>query len=81
MTAGKQENDQDIRAVLKQSVPPAARPELSRDLWPQMLQRLTSESPAMRGLQVPWFDWVLAAGAGAALLVFPGIIPALFYHF
>ena len=31
--------------------------------------------------RVPWFDWALAALAAAALLIFPGIIPALLYHF
>ena len=82
MNAGRHENDHEIRALLKESVAPAAREsELSRELWPEMLQRLTDESLVARGLQVPWFDWVLAAVAGAALLIFPGIIPALFYHF
>jgi len=29
---------------------------------------------------VPWFDWVLAGLASAALICFPGVIPALLYH-
>lgn len=69
------ENDNDLRELLKQSIPPAANTELRRDLWPQMLDGL-----ARQPVRVPWFDWVLAALAGAALLFFPGIIPALFYH-
>jgi hypothetical protein len=39
------------------------------------LQRL-SEQP----LRVPWFDWALAAIVSAALIFFPGAIPALLYH-
>jgi hypothetical protein len=81
MNAGRGENGAEVRALLKESVPPIRDMELSRDLWPEMRERLMSESPAAGGLRVPWFDWVLAAAAGAALLVFPGIIPALFYHF
>jgi len=81
MNNGGHENEFEIRRLLKESVSSAARTELSRDLWPEVLQRLTSETQAMPRLQVPWFDWVLAAVAGAALVVFPGVIPALFYHF
>jgi hypothetical protein len=69
-------NDNDLRELLKQGVPPAARAELTRDLWPKMLERLSHQP-----VQVPWFDWALAALAAAALFFFPGVIPALFYHF
>jgi hypothetical protein len=47
-----------------------------------MLEKLGRQSAAAPWhARVPWFDWALAALAGAALLIFPGIIPALFYHF
>ena len=49
--------------------------EPPRDLWPQMLERLSRQP-----VHIPWFDWALAALVGAAVLIFPGIIPALFYH-
>jgi len=49
--------------------------ELQRDLWPQMLRRLDAQP-----LRVPWFDWALAAALAAALLFFPGAIPALLYQ-
>ncbi|MGC1616945.1 MAG: hypothetical protein WA765_00505 [Candidatus Acidiferrum sp.] len=71
-------NDNDLRELLKQSIPPDANTELRRDLWPQMLAKL-AEHPAL-AQNVPWFDWTLAALACAALIFFPGIIPALFYH-
>ena len=69
-------DDQDIKDLLKQAVPPWRDTELRRDLWPQMLQRLDAGRP----LRVPWFDWALAALLSAALLLFPGVIPALLYH-
>jgi len=70
-----QVNDKDLKALLKQALPPFQNTELQRDLWPQLLRRL-DEQP----LSVPWFDWALAALAAAALLFFPGMIPALLYH-
>ena len=73
------QNDNDLRELLKQSIPRAANTGLRRDLWPQMLAKLGSH-PATP-IIVPWFDWLLAALAGAALILFPGVIPALLYHF
>jgi hypothetical protein len=69
-------NDKDLRDLLKQSIAPVNDTELRRDLWPQMLQRLDRKSP----VRIPWFDWALAAFAAAALVLFPGVIPALLYH-
>ncbi|PYT91633.1 MAG: hypothetical protein DMG36_17505 [Acidobacteria bacterium] len=70
-----QENEKELQALLKQALPPAQNTELQRDLWPQMLRRLDAQP-----LRVPWFDWALAALVAAALLFFPGAIPALLYH-
>jgi hypothetical protein len=76
------QNERNLRDFLKQNLPRVANTELSRDLWPQMLEKLSRQSAAAPWhIRVPWFDWALGALAGAALLVFPGIIPALFYHF
>lgn len=68
-------DDNELRELLKRNLPPIGIRELPRDLWPQMLERL-SRHP----FQVPWFDWALASLVGATVLIFPGIIPALFYH-
>jgi hypothetical protein len=68
--------DQAVLELLKQAIDPVGTIELHRDLWPQMLQRLDHE----QRVRVPWFDWALAAIAGAALFFFPGAIPALLYH-
>ncbi len=70
-----QENEKQLKALLKQALPPVKNTELQRDLWPRMLRRLDAQP-----LRVPWFDWALAAVLAAALLFFPGTIPALLYH-
>jgi hypothetical protein len=73
-----EEIDKEMKELLKQAVAPAQDAELRRDLWPQMLRKLEEQPPPIHS--VPWFDWALASLAAAALLFFPGIIPALFYH-
>jgi hypothetical protein len=70
-----EENNKELKTLLKDALAPVQHTELQRDLWPQMLRRL-DEQP----LRVPWFDWVLAAAVAASLLFFPGAIPALLYH-
>lgn len=65
----------EMKKLLKEALPPVREDELQRDLWPAMVRRL--EKPVVR---VPWWDWVLLAGASAALLFMPGMIPALLYH-
>jgi hypothetical protein len=70
-----QENEKQLQALLKEALTPVKNSELQRDLWPQMLRRLDA-----RPLRIAWFDWALAALTAAALLFFPGAIPALLYH-
>jgi hypothetical protein len=70
-----EENNKELKTLLKDALAPVQHTELQRDLWPRML-RLLDEQP----LRVPWFDWVLAAAVAASLLFFPGAIPALLYH-
>ncbi len=69
------QNHQELKTLLRKVIAPAKDTELQRDLWPRMLAKL-EEQP----FRVPWFDWALAAVASAALLFFPGAIPALLYH-
>lgn len=66
---------EEVKKLLKETLPPVRDTELGRDLWPEMLQRL-----AATPLRMPWWDWVLLAGASLVILFFPGIIPALLYH-
>ena len=70
-----EENNKEIKALLKAAISPVKDPELRSDLWPQMLRKL-DERPS----RVPWFDWALAAILSAVLFFFPGAIPALLYH-
>jgi hypothetical protein len=72
------EEIKNAKELLKQAVTPMQNTELRRDLWPQMLRKLEEQPLPIHN--VSWFDWALASLAAAALLFFPGIIPALFYH-
>ena len=65
----------EMKKLLKSAVKSASETELSRDLWPAMLARMSRQD-----VKVPWWDWVLLAGASLALWFFPGIVPALLYH-
>jgi hypothetical protein len=71
----KEQDDKELQKLLKQSIAPLKKPELRRDLWPDMLQKLSHQP-----VRVPWFDWALAAILTALLVLFPGAIPALLYH-
>jgi hypothetical protein len=73
-----EEDNKEMKNLLKQVIAPAKDTELPCDLWPQMLRRLNEQPAAVVG--VPWFDWALAAILGAVLILFPGSIPALLYH-
>lgn len=66
---------EEMKKLLKEALPPMREAELDRDLWPAMLQRLAAPP-----LRMPWWDWVLLAGASATILFVPGVIPALLYH-
>lgn len=66
---------EEMKKLLKEALPPMRDAELGRDLWPAMLERLAAPP-----LRMPWWDWVLLAGASATILFVPGVIPALLYH-
>jgi hypothetical protein len=68
--------EKDLKKLLKDAMPPFAETTLRRDLWPVLLQRLQAQP-----LRVPWWDWALLAVAASVFLFFPGMIPALLYHF
>lgn len=68
----------ELKKLLKDSLPPASGLELQRDLWPAMLHRL--DKLDQRAFSVPWWDWTLLAAVTALIFFFPGMIPALLYH-
>ncbi|MFN7935801.1 MAG: hypothetical protein U0R19_20900 [Bryobacteraceae bacterium] len=51
------------------------RPQLERDLWPGMEQRLAHHAP-----RFTHWDWAIAAGIAAAMLLYPDLAAALLYH-
>ena len=65
----------EMKKLLKDTLQPARDVELSRDLWPAMLQRFDEQR-----IRVPWWDWALLACAIALFCFFPRTIPALLYH-
>ena len=71
--------EQDVRKIKellkKAGVQPLEDAEPRRDLWPAMRARLIEKV-----VRVPWWDWVLLAGASLSLWFFPAILPALLYH-
>ena len=75
MTQHDDQNENELRDLLKSNLAPFPDTELRRDLWPSMLRRL-DESP----IRVPWWDWALLAAATAVFFFYPGMIPALLYH-
>jgi hypothetical protein len=63
-----------MKQLLKQALPPTGDPEPERDLWPAMLQQLDAQPAAP-----PWFDWALAGGLAVFAVVFPASIPVFLY--
>ena len=68
-------DEERIKKLLKESLPPVSDAEQQRDLWPQMLRRLDA-----RPVSVPWFDWALAGGLAVFALALPASIPVLLYY-
>ena len=81
---------EQLADLLKQSVAPV-NPELHRDLWPQMLNRIRAREQQRSWLArlfsastlaaVPWFDWALLAVLVVSVCAFPRSIPIWLYNF
>jgi hypothetical protein len=68
-------NEEDrMKQLLKNALPPVGEAGTERDLWASMLQRLDARPP------VPWFDWALVGGLAAIAIVFPASIPVFLYY-
>lgn len=68
-------DEEGIKQLLQEALPPIGDAEPERDLWPSMLRRLDA-----RPLAVPWFDWALAAGLAVFIGAFPVAIPVFLYY-
>jgi hypothetical protein len=64
-----------IRQLLKQALPPVPEISPGPDLWPAMRGRLDT-----RPAPPPWFDWALAGGLAVFAAVFPSMIPVFLYY-
>ncbi len=64
-----------MKQLLKQALPPIGNAMPECNLWPSMLQRLDA-----RPAPVPWFDWALAGGLAVFAVVFPASIPVFLYY-
>lgn len=69
-------HDEDsVRRLLKQTLPPIHSVGPERDLWPAMIRRLDA-----RPTPASWFDWALAAALATCAIVFPASIPVFLYY-
>ena len=79
----RDERDMEIEELQKQlrgALAPMGDAELRRDLWPQMLKKMEQTPTSAQWAGVAWFDWLLLALSGGAVVFFPALIPALLYH-
>ena len=68
-------HDQErMKQLLKQSLPPMGDAEPAHDLWPAMLRRFDAR-PAS-----PWYDWALAGSLAVFSLALPTSIPVILYY-
>ncbi len=68
-------DEENIKHLLQQALPPTANDEPARDLWPAFLRRMEARPAAL-----PWFDLALAAGLAAFAVFVPAAIPVLLYY-
>lgn len=68
-------DEENIKQLLQQALPPMANQEPPRDLWPAYLRRMEAQPTAL-----PWLDLALAAGLAAFAVFVPAAIPVLLYY-
>jgi anti-sigma factor RsiW len=68
--------DEDrMKHLLRQALPPVGDAEPPHDLWPAMMLRLDA-----RPASPPWFDWALAGALAVFVIAFPVSIPVFLYY-
>jgi hypothetical protein len=68
------QNEERMKELLRQTLPPISDGELRRNLWPALQARATAQTALP-----PWLDWALAGCVLAFALSFPAAIPLFFY--
>ncbi len=77
-TGGREQGTARLEERLREAMTPVGdEPEMGRDLWPAMEQRLRRKE---RQTIVPWFDWALAGGVAMFAVAFPAAVPVLLYY-
>jgi hypothetical protein len=77
---GQKDEFDPMKQLLQSAIPRIDKqPELDRDLWPAMLQRMDTEN-VRSAARIPWFDWALAGGLLAFAAVVPRTIPVILYY-
>jgi len=71
----KDDHIQDVKRLLQSAFPPMES-QPRRDLWPEILKRMTA-APVV----VPWYDWALIALFTVWMLAVPRSILPLLYQF
>ena len=67
-------DDERMRELLRQAMPPVAEEGPRRDLWPAVRGRMTARP------ELPhWVDWALACSVLGFAFAFPAAIPILLY--
>jgi len=68
-------NDERVQNTVRQAFAPLHGPELHRDLWPRMRERIDEKA-----ISVSWLDGALMAALALLLIAAPELIPMLLYH-
>lgn len=68
-------NDEKLVELLRKAMGPLGESKLERDLWPKLLRKLDE-----RQFRLVWFEWALIALLALWLILWPEVIPMLFYH-
>ena len=70
-------DESEIRDLLREALPPLGANEPGRDLWPEMLRRIGSETARRPSMRLAWWEWALVGLIPLWLAVFPHAILAL----
>jgi hypothetical protein len=77
-------DEERMKKLLRQSLPPVKGDGPVRDLWPDVLRRLDAKSVVSATLSGArgwaWFDGALLAGFVALIAIFPSVIPLFLYY-
>jgi hypothetical protein len=77
-------DEERMKNLLRQALPPVKGVGPERDLWPDVLRRLDANSVVPATLSGArgwaWFDGALLAGLVALIAIFPSVIPLFLYY-